>query len=108
MIKKTRLSFSELSRDEKNPAPKAEARGERETMQYPKAPERKKVTKTYQYSKFGKGRGRGGKSIALRNSGEKIPPLQPGNIRIVPLGVVEEVGKNMTAVEIGEDIIVID
>ena len=37
-----------------------------------------------------------------------VPPLAPGNIRIIPLGGVEEIGKNMTAVEIGNDIIIID
>ncbi len=37
-----------------------------------------------------------------------IPPLLPGNIRIIPLGGVEEIGKNMTVVEMGNDIIVID
>ncbi len=37
-----------------------------------------------------------------------IPPLAPGAIRIVPLGGVEEIGKNMTAIEIGDDIIVVD
>ncbi len=37
-----------------------------------------------------------------------IPPLAPGNIRIIPLGGVEEIGMNMTVVEIGEEIIVID
>jgi len=43
------------------------------------------------------------------NGEEKpIPPLEPGNIRIVPLGGVEEIGRNMTAVEFGDDIIVID
>jgi ribonuclease J len=37
-----------------------------------------------------------------------IPELAPGNIRIIPLGGVEEIGKNMTAIEIGNDIIVVD
>jgi ribonuclease J len=47
-----------------------------------------------------------------RNMKEKasvlpIPPVGE-NVRIIPLGGVEEIGKNMTAIEIGNDIIVID
>lgn len=37
-----------------------------------------------------------------------IPPLAPGDIRIIPLGGVEEIGKNMTAIEMDGDIMVID
>lgn len=36
-----------------------------------------------------------------------LPPVGE-NIRIIPLGGVEEVGRNMTAIEIGDDIIVVD
>ena len=43
------------------------------------------------------------------NPDEKpIPPLEAGNIRIIPLGGVEEIGRNMTAVEFGDDIVIID
>lgn len=71
-------------------------------------------SRTYQYQKFG---GKRQPKQAPRSWGEKtenapmqskIPAIESGNIRIIPLGGVEEVGKNMTAIEIGGDIIVID
>lgn len=37
-----------------------------------------------------------------------IPPLAPRTVRIIPLGGVEEIGRNMTAIEYGDDIIVVD
>ncbi|TSC69676.1 MAG: ribonuclease J [Parcubacteria group bacterium Gr01-1014_56] len=39
---------------------------------------------------------------------QQIPPLEAGNIRIIPLGGVEEIGRNMTAIEFGDDIIIVD
>ncbi len=39
---------------------------------------------------------------------DTVPPLSPDSIRIIPLGGVEEIGKNMTMIECGNDIIVVD
>jgi ribonuclease J len=46
--------------------------------------------------------------IPQKRPHDVIPQLAEGNIRIVPLGGVEEIGRNMMAIEYGEDIIVVD
>src|SRR3989344_9617874 len=39
---------------------------------------------------------------------DTIPLLQANCVRIIPLGGVEEIGKNITVIEYGNDIVVID
>ena len=39
---------------------------------------------------------------------QSIPELKKGDLRILPLGGVEEIGRNMTAIEYGDEIIVVD
>lgn len=47
-------------------------------------------------------------SVQEHQAETKIPALAPGDIRVIPLGGVEEIGRNMTAIEYGDDIIIID
>jgi ribonuclease J len=70
---------------------------------------------TFQYSKFAARRNGGSKGVFRTSNsptvaGEHlaIPNPEAGIIRIIPIGGVEEIGKNMTVIEIGNDIIVVD
>jgi len=109
-MKKNRLPFSAIMIEEKKTTKPDVGRldSRRGTS--------KKLIKnsTYQYSKKNYGQSRSnnrsfsGKSGYKNTNEDKIPPLEEGVIRIIPLGGVEEIGKNMTAIEIENDIIVID
>ncbi len=117
-MKKNRLSFSSVSIDPKKQEEKTYVRPHTSNMQKEdktgyRTPEKKKLTKnsTYQYSKknFKQNRGTNNQRNQFKkNNDDKIPPLEEGKIRIIPLGGVEEIGKNMTAIEIDNDIIIVD
>lgn len=46
--------------------------------------------------------------INAKKPDDVIPPLGKDNVRVIPLGGVEEIGRNMTVIEYGEDIVVAD
>lgn len=46
--------------------------------------------------------------LPRRKRDETIPPLADGDIRVIPLGGVEEIGRNMTMIEFKDEIIVVD
>lgn len=117
MTKKTRLSFSAVSIEDKKESTGNDtnniAGGTKKETAFGNKKRKNTKGSTYQYSKKGfrqgnRNKGSSFSKLASKNSNGKIPAPEKGVIRIIPLGGVEEIGKNMTAIEIDDDIIVID
>src|SRR3989344_8969235 len=130
MIKKTILSFSSISIEPARNATQREAGKYKKPTHNPtqgdfgtenrlhtkpaRSPADKKRTSkssTYQYAKKGRGQGRGSNSYgnqAKAPVADKIPVIEKGVIRIIPLGGVEEGGRNMILIESENDIVVLD
>ncbi len=50
----------------------------------------------------------GGKASGSRTTAPKLAAIPGAKLRVIPLGGLNEVGKNMTAVEYGNDIMIVD
>jgi len=105
-MKKSRLPFSALSIEP--------TKTDVKRQDFRRSTSKKQIkSSTYQYTKKSYGQSRSGNRSFSKNNyknmGEnKIIPPAEEVVRIIPLGGVEEVGKNMTAIEIDNDIIIID
>jgi len=115
-MKKTRLSFSSVSIENNKTNNQGSGISSHFQASTHRSGEKRGSSKssTYQYSKGGRGQGRSGSRSFGGNSQQKslneskIPAVEMEVIRIIPLGGVEEVGRNMILIESQDDIIVLD
>jgi len=95
------------------PRPARPARPQRPGFNRPGTPERKERRRRPAYARPARPR-RGKQHVEHRSESssnkrvEKIPPPDQNTIRIIPLGGVEEIGRNMTAIETADDIFILD
>lgn len=99
-----------------NFSPRRQGSSQRPNTKRPQSQNNKIIRGSYQYGASKGGRApkrpqmtqRESSPVVNKKKTTMIPPPENGVIRIIPLGGVEEIGKNMTAIEIGNDIVVID
>src|SRR3989344_3182315 len=122
MMKKPIRRDISLNRDPRNtdrirPASVRRVESDHRTHEPSNAPKtgqrtQRPISRTYQYSKFKNrpaSRGSNNTPVPTKyHRASSIPPPEEGVLRIIPIGGVEQVGQNMTALEYGNDIIIVD
>lgn len=112
MSKQQKSPLGAILQSLKTEAPKTTQKTEKRAPAKKRRPAKKKSSRpSYQYPEHKSRRTPrppAKKKVVKKKSGPMIPPPEEGVFRIIPLGGVEEIGKNMTAIETKDDIIVID
>ena len=105
---KTEEKLTSTKKEEKASAPKSTKKTEKKNVS---APERKKSTTTAKKEPATRQRTQKSPKSSAENKAQNaytVKKDENAKVRIIPLGGLNEIGKNMTAIECGDDIIVID